>query len=318
MKKRVLVGLVVVVAAAGGFAAYNWTALNARYAAHRFRAAATPEDRAPWAAKLVALGDAGAPYLAEPFRAGDADGCAAVVAAVRGNPAACGALLDGFGSFTEAGKVAALDVVPELLGTADGAARCRAAVRDGLALPAARVRAVRLAARPEVALKADVAPLLNDPAAEVRRAAMLAVGPFDGNAPAVGDEDLFKWLHDPDPEVRDLCESALHSRGLDAVQVHLARQLSHPSAAKRLVLLTDLTRFGDAVKEPGPWLERLSRDADPAVRVGAARVAVERRLMFTGWLDRMADGDADPTVRRLAAYYRGQAEAVRQTGFTGR
>src|SRR5688572_5390762 len=42
-KRRVLVGLVVVVAAAGGFAAYNWTALNARYAGHRFGTAATPE-----------------------------------------------------------------------------------------------------------------------------------------------------------------------------------------------------------------------------------------------------------------------------------
>jgi hypothetical protein len=38
-------------------------------------------------------------------------------------------------------------------------------------------------------------------------------------------------------------------------------------------------------------------------------------LTFAGWMDRLADQDADPTVRHWAAYYRRQAAAVRQTGF---
>jgi hypothetical protein len=163
-----------------------------------------------------------------------------------------------------------------------------------------------------------VAPLLDDPAAEVRRAAMLAVGPApEGAHPVVGDEELFRWLHDPDLEVRNLCEAALATRGLDEVQVQLARQLTSPDAADRLRLLVDLQRAGDAVKDPGPWLERLSRDPDPAVRLGAARVAFERRLVFAGWLDRMAEADPDPTVRRWAGYYRGLSAAVRQAGFGG-
>ena len=60
--------------------------------------------------------------------------------------------------------------------------------------------------------------------------------------------------------------------------------------------------------DPEPWLERLSRDPDPAVRAGAARVAVEvaaeRRLPVPVWVARLADADPDPTVRRIAGFYR--------------
>jgi hypothetical protein len=317
--------------AAGGYAALNWAGVSARYAGYRFRTAATDNDRDRWAAKLVALGDAGTPYLLAPFRTGDEAGCDAAIAAVRGGladlpptdpryAARCRAFLDGFGSFADAGKAAAIRLVPELLKSPDpdAAARCRDAVRAGLAAATTdgKVQAVRLALRPEIGLRADVAPLLDDPEAEVRRAAMLAVGPApEGAHPVIDDEELFRWLHDPDPEVRDLCEAALYSRGLDALQVQLARQLTAPEAAERLRLLVDLQWAGEAVRDPGPWLERLSRDPDPAVRLGAARVAVERRLLFAGWLDRMADADPDPTVRRWAGYYRGLSAAVRQTGF---
>ena len=102
---------------------------------------------------------------------------------------------------------------------------------------------------------------------------------------------------------------------LDAAQVQLARQLASPDTAERLRLLVDLQWAGDAVRDPGPWLERLSRDPNPAVRLGAARVAYERRLTFAGWLDHMADTDPDPTVRHWAGYYRERSAAVRQAGF---
>ncbi len=329
--KRVGMATGLLAVAAGAYVAVHWAEVSARYAGYRLRAAATDEDRARWAGKLAALGEVGSPYLLGPFRRGDEAGCAAAVAAVKarlaGLPptdpryaACCRPFLDGFGAFADAGKVAAAELVPELLRCPDPAAapRCRDAVRAGLASPTAdgRVRAVRLALRPEVALTADVVPLLNDPEPEVRRAAMLAVGPApEGTAPVVGDEELFRWLHDPDPVVRDLCEAALKTRGLDAAQVQLARQLAAPDSAERLRLLVDLQRAGDAVRDVGPWLERLSRDPDPAVRLGAARVAFERRLLFAGWLDRMADADPDPTVRRWAGYYRGRSAAVKQAGF---
>lgn len=328
--KRVGLAVLLLVVAAGAYAAFNWSGVSARYAGYRFRSAPTDEERARWADKLIAFGDAGGPYLLAPFRTGDEAGCAAAVAAVKGRlaglpptdpgyAACCRPFLTGLGSFSDIGKAAAVELVPELLKCpdADAATRCRDAVRAGLAAPTAdgRVQAVRLALRPEVALLADVVPLLNDPEPIVRRAALLAVGPApEGTPTVVGDEELFRWLHDPDLEVRVLCEAALNSRGLDAAQVQLARQLASPDAAERLRLLVDLQRAGEAVRDMGPWLERLSRDPDPAVRLGAARVAFERRLTFAGWLDRMAEADPDPTVRRWAGYYHGLAAGVRQVG----
>src|SRR4051812_24384100 len=63
---------------------------------------------------------------------------------------------------------------------------------------------------------------LTDESAEVRRAAVLAVGPVpDGKAPLVPDDDLFPRLHDPDKEVRELAATALRGRGLADIQVQL-------------------------------------------------------------------------------------------------
>jgi hypothetical protein len=152
---------------------------------------------------------------------------------------------------------------------------------------------------------------LGDADAEVRRAAVLAVGPVpDGQAAAVPDDDLFPGLHDADKEVRELTAAALRGRGLTDEQVQLARQLASPDVAERLKLLVDLTD-SDGVKDVGPWLERLSRDPEPAVRLGAARLAGECRVVFAAWLDRLADSDPDPLVRQGAAYWRGRVKGGR-------
>ncbi len=152
---------------------------------------------------------------------------------------------------------------------------------------------------------------LADENAEVRRAAVLAVGLVpEGTSAAVPDDDLFPRLHDADAEVRELTASALRGRGLTDEQVQLARQLASPAVAERLKLLVDLTD-SDGVKDVGPWLERLSRDPEPAVRLGAARLAVECRVVFAGWLDRLADADPDPLVRQGATYWRGRAKGGR-------
>jgi hypothetical protein len=148
---------------------------------------------------------------------------------------------------------------------------------------------------------------LADDNPEVRRAAVLAVGPVaDGKPPLVPDDDLFPRLHDPDREVRELAAAALRGRGLTDVQVQLARQLASPDAGDRLKLLLDLTD-SDGVRDVGPWLERLSRDPEPAVRLGAARLGCECRVAFAGWLDRLADTDPDPLVRQGATYWRKRA-----------
>jgi hypothetical protein len=330
MAKRIGLGFVLLLVAAGGFAAWKRDAITVRYTEYRFRTADTDEARAEWAGKLADLGESASPYLAEPFRAGDEPACAAVIAAVQTRLAdvppddpRCSAilrpLLEAQPSFAATGSEAALSLVPLFLKCpdADAVPKCRDLVRAGLKAPNAtgRVRAVGLALSPRLGLKTEAAPLLDDPDAAVRLAAMLAVGPNTGDGPpAVDDETLFKWLHDPDAEVRELCASALRSRGLEDDLIALAEKLTSPDPADRLRLLLDLRSAGETVRDPGPWLERLGRDPDPAVRAGAVRVGFESRLVFAGWADQLADADPDPTVRRLAGYYRGLSAAVKQAG----
>ena len=96
-------------------------------------------------------------------------------------------------------------------------------------------------------------------------------------------------------------------------EIALGRRLTNPDPTERLKLLLDL-RYDDDVADPEPWLERLSRDPEPAVRAGAARVAVEvalaRRQPYPAWVGRVADADLHPTVRFVAAYYRSQPAAA--------
>jgi hypothetical protein len=328
--KRAGLGFLVLAVAAGGYAVANRTELLARYAGHRFAAAESDEARAESAAGLIALGDMGGPYLVAPFAAGDEAGCRAVVAALKAHlsnvsptdPAYASALrplVAAQPTFAPAGAEAALAMVPLVVKCPD--ADAKAWVRAGLAAPTAagRARAAGLALLPGVGLAAETAPLLDDPDAAVRRAALLAVGPAaDDGPPAVDDESLFRFLHDADAEARELCATALRSRGLDDVQVGLATKLASPDPADRLRLLLDLRSAGESIRDPGPWLERLSRDADPAVRAGAVRVGFEARLGFAGWADRLAAADPDPTVRRLAGYYRGLAAVLQTSGDDGR
>jgi hypothetical protein len=182
----------------------------------------------------------------------------------------------------------------------------QACLHDGE--PHNQVRAVGLAQRPEINLLDQVVPLLKDPAPEVRRAALLAVG----DAPAVvATDDLLQWLHDPDAEVRRLCEEALRlARHLPEKHVRLGRLLTDPHAAVRLQVLECLRR--DADLEPGVWLRRLSHDPAAAVRAAAARaVATQGLAALTDRLGQMAQNDPSPTVRQLARYYLSRPTLIR-------
>jgi hypothetical protein len=331
--KRLAVGAVAVLLIGGGAVAMSWSTLKAGWAAKAVRAAGSDEARAAAAANLVALGESGLPRVVELLKSDDAAGCLAVAAALReawkdtppADPAfaaKCRPILADAAAYSEAGKDAVLELAADAMRCpdADLAALGRAAVRAALTAtaPDAVARAAAVASLPEVGLKAELVPLLRDERAEVRRAAMMAVGPAARGEPVIGDEELFPWLHDPDVEVRAVCESALATRGMDGDQIAAARKLTHPDAAERLKLLLDLRWGRDTVRDPGPWLERLSRDADPAVRAGAARVACECRLTFAGWLDRLATEDPDGTVRDVAAYYRAKAAEIRPAGFVDR
>lgn len=335
--RRVLLGLALAVAAAGAWAVVNRTALEARYAARRLARATTDDDRARWAARLAALGDAGRPALVAGVTTGDAGVRAATVAVVEKSlgeapegdgvaAALADALLNQFPNCDAGGQEAVVTLLPGLMkrcGPANGP-KCRAVAEAGLKHPSAvaRVAAVRAAMNPVLKLRAAVVPLLTAPEAEVRRAALFAAGPATDDEPVVGDEELFRWLHDPDQGVRRVCHDALASRGRTDAEVRLGRRLTHPDPAERLDLLLDL-RADDEIADPEPWLERLARDADPGVRAGAARVAAEvaaeRRQSPPPWLNRLADADPEPTVRRVAAFYRGAVsarpdEAVRPVG----
>ncbi|MCU0704472.1 MAG: hypothetical protein MUF18_10895 [Fimbriiglobus sp.] len=304
-------------------AAWQWKPIQAHLTAGKLRSATSADERAAHARQLLTSGEAGIARLIDVFRTGTPDDCDAVAEVLSAElsdrtaddptfAAVCRPLLAACHAFNDAGTAATVGLVPVLLrcGEPDASERCREIVRAGLT-GGNKTTAVRLAVG--LGLKGEVVPLLDDPDAEVRRAAMAAVGPAGVGAPAVETEDLFRWLNDPDAQVRVLCEAALSTRGLEPDQIAAGRRLTHPEAGERLKLVLDLERNRAAFRDPSPWLERLSRDPDPAVRAGAARVGYESRLEFGGWLDRLT-ADPDATVRRIATYHKRRADEVRQAG----
>jgi len=314
---------VAAVTAAGAGTAMNWTELRAYWTARQLRAAATDEERGRAADRLAALGDRGLARLVEFVRAGDDSSRAAAVGAIarrldsapESDPwvlAAAERLERAIASAQSAGQHAILELAPKLLARAGprGIDRCRGMVAAALTSddPSVRAQAVRLTLLPQMDMRREAIPLLADSAAEVRAAALVATAMPGEGEPLIADEDLFRWLHDPDENVRTICHGALVSRDRTEEQIALGRRLTDPDPRERLMLLLDL-RHNDELADPEPWLERLSRDGEPAVRAGAARVAVEirgeRRLGCPAWVDRIAQSDPDPTVRRVAGFFRG-------------
>jgi hypothetical protein len=172
----------------------------------------------------------------------------------------------------------------------------RTSLRDGEA--ANRTEAARLAVHPLIGLAREVAPLLDDPAPDVRQMAMVAVG----NAPdAIATDDLLRSLHDTDADVRRLCEVALRGRGLRPEDVAMGRLVTDASPAMRLQILNRLPRTG---LEPGVWLRRLSQDPNPAVRAGAVRASADYvQVDLHDCLEKMSRDDPSTTVRQLAEHY---------------
>lgn len=306
-----IAGLTLVLVVA--FLAFNWSDVRAKYAAHQLRSATTEDERTQHAKTMLALGEAGFAQVIEVLRSGDAPTCEAIAKELResvANPAVSIPLLTAMPEFGEAGREAVLAVLPEMLKSKDEAVieKCRAAVECGLqSSTRAKVQAAKMSGRPPLRLTAAVLPLLSDPDAEVRAAALTAVGTA-GDAAPIGDEDLFRWMNDPDANVRSVCEAVLESRGRTADEIDLGRRLTHPQARERLQLLVDLAH--EPSRDIGPWLERLGRDAEPAVRAAAVRVASERKLMFAEWADELARNDPDATVRQVATFHRRKAAGL--------
>ena len=304
------------------WAGSNWDSLQVRYAAHRLTTATTDDDRAKWADALTAHGDEGERRLLDLVRTGDPTLRTAAAAALgrhletlpENDPHAAHRseiLLELFVASDDACRESLVEWLPTLVsrGGPLHRARCKDAVAIGLKLPSvsARLAAIRAALQPQVAMRAELVALLAASEAEVRRAALFAVGPATDAEAVVGDEELFRWLHDPDRGVRAVCHDALVSRGRSDGEIALGRRLVEPEPGERLKLLLDL-RYDDDVADPEPWLERMSHDVDPGVRAGAARVmmelSVEKRSPAPAWVAQLAEGDPELAVRRIARYYR--------------
>jgi hypothetical protein len=179
--------------------------------------------------------------------------------------------------------------------------RWREVARTGLrdSDPEVRVRAIQLAQTPQFDLLDRVVQLLRDPAAQVRRAAILAVGPSQS---AVSSEELLSWLHDPDPDVRRLCEVALRGRNVSEDNLRLGRLITDPRHDARLQAIEEL--LADPDREPGAWLRRLSHDPTPSVRAAAIRAAALRpRSDLADRLQEMTQSDPSPTICQLAQFY---------------
>jgi HEAT repeat protein len=163
-----------------------------------------------------------------------------------------------------------------------------------------RARAVQLSLNPGMDLQRYLLPLLRDPEAEVRRLALLALGPAQD---VIVSEELLRWLHDPDPEVRRLCETALRGRKLSENHIQLGRLLTADKAQVRLQVLDHLRKATDL--DPGVWLRYLSQDPVPSVRVAAMRAASTQAFVHVPFHDRLEQmcSDPNPSVSQLAQFY---------------
>jgi len=198
----------------------------------------------------------------------------------------------------------ALELAAVLLEQAGPGNECRELIRVCLADkdPGHRLRAVQLAREPQLKLFKEAVSLLSDPAVEVRRAAILAVG--SASQEEVVDDDLLRSLHDPDEDVRRTCEAVLRSepRRFTEEQLKLSRLLTDDDPAVRLQVLEYLHRRSDL--EPGVWLRRLSHDSERAVRAAALRTAAEQTLVdLSDRMAQMAQSDPSPTICELARYF---------------
>jgi hypothetical protein len=187
-------------------------------------------------------------------------------------------------------------------------AATREMARTGLRSSSSEVRlkAVRLCLQPKMELLEQVVALLRDPSVEVRRAAILAIGPAEQ---VVRDDVLLPGLHDSDAEVRKFTEVALQSRGLGADHLELGRLLTHPQPTARLQVLDRIRTMLDNTQnesdlDPGVWLRKLSHDHSPAVRAAALRLMSQQKLIdLNDRIDQMARNDPSETVCQLAKYY---------------
>jgi HEAT repeat protein len=323
--KRLILGFSLAFVLAGALGiAWERSRLLTWYYAYRL-ARANSADRSAWVERLIKLDQAAVPSLIRWLDREDPSACDNCRLALLG--LACrwesgdsrteelfGQLRNAYADLSVSGQQSVLEFAREYLDSkkADFATSEPASLSSALQSCQDLARAALRDSRPENRIKAvqlsqllggnsleGVVPLLRDSDAEVRQAAILAVGP----APeAITDDDLLYSLHDPDPKVRQLCETALRGRGLRDSQLKVGKLMTDRRPAVRLEVVDHLGRVNNL--EPGALLRRLSHDQSSAVRAAAARAAAEQPVAELGdRLEQMVQNDPSPTVQQLAQYY---------------
>ena len=185
--------------------------------------------------------------------------------------------------------------------TEETVSRYRELARAGLAdnAPSVQLAAISLAMLSPLRIADEIAPCLSSSSSEVRRAALVVLGPTPD---AVTEDAILPLLHDSDEQNAALARSALFSRGLSDDQIRLGRLLAHPSPAQRLLVIDHLDEASHV--DVNMWLKRLSHDTSPAVRSAAARAMAQAGSPdLTERLNQMAEGDPSPTVSRLTRHF---------------
>ncbi len=166
-----------------------------------------------------------------------------------------------------------------------------------------RLAAIRLAVNPAMQLHEQIVPLLSkgsmDPSGDVRQLALLAVGEYQK---LISTDEVCLLLMDDEEEVRQTAERVLKLRGLSPMHIKMAKLVNDPMPASRAEVPALV--LGSSDLDSYLWMERLTRDPDPAVRAATARAmaqAGDDRL--TSLLKKLKDEDRDPTVRQVAQYY---------------
>ncbi|MBL8823043.1 MAG: HEAT repeat domain-containing protein [Planctomycetia bacterium] len=180
----------------------------------------------------------------------------------------------------------------------------QALVRKGINDSSTVVRSasVRLAVCPSVLMQEALVPMLaqngTEKSAEVRQLVILALGEHEA---LLSTDELCRFLNDESAEVVNTTIRALKVRGLSDGQIQLAQKMKSRDASVRAEVPDYVlkTKGIDSML----WLERLSKDPEPAVRAAVARALSQLEDQQTARLLLQLTQDKDPTVQEISQYY---------------
>ncbi len=121
--------------------------------------------------------------------------------------------------------------------------------------------------------------------------------------PTLLTEDMIlKRLHDSEPDIVEIAELILSTRGLSRDQIELGRLIFDPKPEHRARVIARLRDRTDI--DPVVWLIQLSHDSDENIRAGAVATLIERAGTNPDAIqrvDEMASSDPSSAVRQAAA-----------------